>query len=120
VLGSLLPWVSVLGITKSGIEGDGQITFVLALVGGALVVIGRPHRGFSIVQGILAGLVSLVALYDMNGFAAIGLYVTLLAGLGLALCIPWQRLSAADRRQQPGAAAADPPAPPVAVEPTSE
>lgn len=79
-LAAFLPWVSVLGFSKTGIDGDGAITLVLALVG--LLLVWRRWLGW-IGQVILSGLVAAVAIYDLNdagSFAAIGLYLTFLAG----------------------------------------
>ena len=81
VLSAFLPWVSVLGFSKSGIQGDGVITLVCAGVGLALV--WRGKLGW-IGQLAPAVLVILTGLYDLNeagNLAAIGLYLTFLAGI---------------------------------------
>jgi hypothetical protein len=80
-VGVFLPWVSVFGYSKSGVEGDGILTLILAAVG--LLLIWRARFGW-VGQGALAALVVLVALYDLNdagNLAAIGLYVTFLGGI---------------------------------------
>jgi hypothetical protein len=89
-VGSFLPWVSVLGISVSGINGDGVITLVVAVAGAILAAIERP-RSVRFAKGVhatLGVLVTIVAGYHLGGFAAVGVYVTMLAGLawvGLAL-----------------------------------
>lgn len=97
VLGAFLPWVSIFGVSVRGIEGDGVITLVLALVGGAAVLLtsgaltrqlGSRKVGqvFSLVA---ACLVALIGLVDMNGAAAIGLYLTLFAGIAWVAMAVW-------------------------------
>ena len=88
-LAAFLPWVSVFGFSVSGIRGDGMITLVLALLGAALLAIRTglldqvkvPARPGLIASLVLAGLVTLIGLLDMNGAAAIGLYLTLFGGI---------------------------------------
>ena len=80
VVAAFLPWVSVLGFTKAGIDGDGAMTLVLALVG--ILLVWRRWLGW-VGQLILSGLVAAIAIYDLNdagSFAAFGLYLTFLAG----------------------------------------
>lgn len=97
-LGAVLPWVSVLGISKVGIEGDGIITLIAAIAGLVVLtvstgVVGAPRkpRRFSHVALLaLAALVTLVAVVDMNGFAAIGLYLTLFGGIAWLVGAVWQ------------------------------
>ncbi|KRE95492.1 hypothetical protein ASG76_07545 [Nocardioides sp. Soil774] len=88
-LAAFLPWVSVFGFSVSGIRGDGMITLILALLGAALLAIRTglldqvkvPARPGLIASLVLAGLVTLIGLLDMNGAAAIGLYLTLFGGI---------------------------------------
>lgn len=88
-LAAFLPWVSVFGFSVSGIRGDGMITLVLALLGAALLAtrtglldqVKIPSRAGLIASLVLAGLVTLIGLLDMNGAAAIGLYLTLFGGI---------------------------------------
>ena len=96
-LAAFLPWVSLFGISAIGIEGDGVITLILAIAGGVLLtmtagLIGRPRTGkaFQIALVALAGLVALVGLIDMNGAAAIGLYLTLFGGIAWVVGAAWQ------------------------------
>ena len=97
-LGAFLPWASFLGISKIGVEGDGLITLVLAIVGAIILVmttgvIGAerpPSRVASITQVVIAVIVSLIALIDMNGLASIGLYLTLFGGIAWVVGAAWQ------------------------------
>jgi hypothetical protein len=78
---AFLPWASVFAFSKSGIEGDGIVTLACAAVG--LILIWRGRLGW-IGQLVLAVIVVLIGLYDLNelgNLAAIGLYLTFLAGL---------------------------------------
>ena len=82
----------------SGIEGDGVITLILALVGGAILALSTglfgkdviPSKVAQITLLVLAALTALVGLYDMNGAAAIGLYLTLFAGIAWVVGAIWQ------------------------------
>jgi hypothetical protein len=90
VVAVFLPWVSVFGLSVSGIStGDGKIVLVVAAV--ALVLLAAASRlvmWFEVsrkladILSLIAGAICLlVAVADMNDFAAIGLYVTLIASL---------------------------------------
>ena len=97
LLGAFLPWVSIFGISVSGIHGDGVITLILSLAGLALLaftsgVVGEARTGKAptfVLLG-LAALTTLIALIDMNGAAAIGLYLTLLGGIAWIVGAAWQ------------------------------
>jgi hypothetical protein len=81
VIAAFLPWVSFLGVTASGINGDGRLTLGLAIVGGAGLVLGR---GGWIMQLAVGGSIAAIALYDTNNagsLAAVGLYATLASGV---------------------------------------
>ena len=90
VIAVFLPWVSVFGISVSGIStGDGKL--VLLVAGAALVVLATrtrlvqwfdvSQRATDIASLAAALLCLLVAIADMSDFAAFGLYVTLLASI---------------------------------------
>lgn len=97
-LAAFLPWVSLFGISISGIRGDGAITLVLALLGAAALAtrtgildqVKIPGKAGLITSVVLAGLVSLIGLLDMNGAAAIGLYLTLFAGIAWVVGAVWE------------------------------
>ncbi len=95
---AFLPWISLLGFSVRGIEGDGVITVVLALAGGIVLamtsgLVGRaPSTGKvpHVVLLVLASLTALVGIIDMNGAAVIGLYLTLLGGVAWVVGAVWQ------------------------------
>jgi hypothetical protein len=97
-LGAFLPWVSIFGISKAGVEGDGTITLIVAIAGAVVLVAttsvlreGRtPGKASRIALVILAAIVALVALVDMNGAAAIGLYLTLFGGIAWVIGAAWE------------------------------
>ena len=97
-LAAFLPWVSIFGMGVSGIQGDGVITLVLSIAGGVVLVLTTGVLGEPKVAGkksqiallVLAVLVALVGLLDMNGAAAIGLYLTLFGGLAWVVGAAWQ------------------------------
>lgn len=88
-LAAFLPWVSVFGFSVSGIRGDGLITLILAVLGalslatrtGLLDQVKIPEKAGHVASLVFAGLVTLIAFLDMNGAAAIGLYLTLFGGI---------------------------------------
>lgn len=100
---AFLPWVSIFGISVSGINGDGTITLILALAGIALLAITTglvpqakdvaekiPAKVADIALVAMGGVVALIGLLDMNGAAAIGLYLTLLGGIAWVVGAAWQ------------------------------
>jgi hypothetical protein len=97
-LAAFLPWVSVFGISARGIEGDGVITLVLSVAGGVVLgltsgLFGQeqvPGKKSQITLLVLAVVVALVGLLDMNGAAAIGLYLTLFGGVAWVVGAAWQ------------------------------
>lgn len=90
VVSVFLPWVSVLGISISGFStDDGKL--VLFVAGAALLVLAN-HAGVlglfrvgtrvaDVVSLVAAAVCLLVAIADMNDFAAIGLYGLLVASI---------------------------------------
>jgi hypothetical protein len=97
-LAAFLPWVSLFGMGISGIEGDGVITLALAVAGGIVLAVttglfGQPKaagKKSQIALLVLAVLVALIGLMDMNGAAAIGLYLTLFGGVAWVVGAAWQ------------------------------
>jgi hypothetical protein len=111
-IGSFLPWATVSGgfvdISKNGMDGDGVITLVGALVFGGLAawsLLGSWSKGRMIGALVVAVLVTLIAVIDIADVASrfsdidtealgldvsigIGLWIVLLGGLaGVAGCI---------------------------------
>jgi hypothetical protein len=97
-LAAFLPWVSVFGISVSGIRGDGVLTLILALLGaaslatrtGLLDQLKIPAKVGLISSMVFAALVALIGLFDMNGAAAIGLYLTLFGGIAWVVGAVWE------------------------------
>ena len=97
-LAAFLPWVSLFGISISGIRGDGVITLILALLGAAALAtrtgildqVKISEKAGLITSIVLAVLVALIGLFDMNGAAAIGLYLTLFGGIAWVVGAVWE------------------------------
>lgn len=112
-LAAFLPWVSIFGISAIGIEGDGVITFALAAAGGIVLalttgLLGReklPGKKSQISLVMMALVVALIGFMDMNGVAAIGLYLTLLGGIAWVVGAVWQLSVSTQNAPQPGEAA---------------
>ena len=96
---AFLPWVSVFGVSLYGIEGDGVVTLLFGAVG---LVVFASHLGFGPLsigpraffstQAVCSVIVFAVGAYDMNRFAAFGLYLTLAAGIAWlgAVAVAWR------------------------------
>ncbi|MFN3866094.1 MAG: hypothetical protein ACK4MD_05190 [Demequina sp.] len=96
-----------------GLEVDGVITLVLALAGAVILAVSTgvvggkrtPGRASRIALLVLAVLVALVGLIDMNGAAAIGLYLTLFGGIAWVVGAVWEmnasKLSKSSRANGP-------------------
>jgi hypothetical protein len=104
VIAAFLPWVSIFGISALGIEGDGVITLILGLAGATILLLTTgvfgaeaktPAKAINITLIVLAALVTLIALIDMNGAAAVGLYLTLFAGMAWLAGAIWHMAVAA-------------------------
>ncbi|MBU1152299.1 hypothetical protein KJ632_05785 [Patescibacteria group bacterium] len=91
IIGAFLPWISTAaGSSETGISGDGIITFVA----GVLTLIfmfyrGRPHV-FALLLGVISATVGITdmimmsnAMEGINGSVGIGLYFTIIAGIGI-------------------------------------
>jgi hypothetical protein len=72
---AFLPWASALGISISGIRGDGVITLLLAVAGAAVILANRTGPMTSVIlEALLAAVALIVAFYHVNDpFAAIGI-----------------------------------------------
>jgi hypothetical protein len=80
---AFLPWASALGIPISGIRGDGVITLLFGVAGTPVILAtGRGPLISVILEALLAAVALVVAFYHVNDpFAAIGIYLTLIAAL---------------------------------------
>lgn len=111
VIAAFLPWVSLFGISARGTDGDGVITLILGLAGIGILAYSSPlfraektpGKPSQITLIVFAAIVALIGLFDMNGAAAIGLYLTLFAGIAWLVGAIWQ-LSSRPQPAQPGAA----------------
>src|SRR5262245_31508051 len=86
-IASFLPWANVLGISISGVQGDGIITLILAAFGAAFAIFNRPRRAkwAKVFQTTLAAFAVLVAGYHLGGFAAVGVYLTFFGAIASAV-----------------------------------
>lgn len=97
-IAAFLPWASIFAISIRGIDGDGKITLVCAIVGAILLALHTGLIGSNRLNGkryyipayIAAGIVALVGIFDMNGVSAIGLYLTLFAGIAWVVALFWE------------------------------
>lgn len=99
---AFLPWVTAgmeagpvdVSASTTGIEGLGVLTLILAVVAVAIVLVmgfeeqGSVATGF---VGVIIGIVGIWKIVDINGAASpgVGLYLTVLGGLGLAVAGFW-------------------------------
>ena len=73
VLGSLLPWVQIVGIMSvsvAGTDGDGVFTLILGIVVALLFAVIRPRLAVAVtglVAGAIAVLVAIVEMIDVSG-----------------------------------------------------
>jgi hypothetical protein len=109
-LAAFLPWVSIFGISARGVEGDGVMTLVLAVAGGIVLalttgLVGKPRvpgKKSQVSLLVLAVLVALIGFLDMNGAAAMGLYLTLFGGVAWVVGAAWQLSGSKQNAGRPG------------------
>jgi len=90
VVGSIGPWATIGSFTKNGLDGDGIITLVLALVAGltVLVSLARSRPSSRVVLGIcgvLALATTVIDVIDVSGTEAGSVSASVGWGLWLAL-----------------------------------
>lgn len=118
-ISAFLPWASVWDYTLLGVEGDGIITLVLAVAGAVVFLIGSDllfpakmnRKAADITLVVLSGLTVLISIFvtaNIGSFASIGVYFTLIAGVGWAVCAIWHLMAMlnATKAQQAGPAPA--------------
>lgn len=101
-IATFLPWVTAgveagpvdVSASSTGIEGLGLLTLVLAVVAVAVVLLMSWEEQASLATGIVGVIIGVVAIWkiiDINGAASpgIGLYLTVLGGLGLVVAGIW-------------------------------
>ena len=89
-LGSFLPWVSVLGMSVSGINGDGQLTLILMLPAIILSLVGDRKQNLtgaklysSIIPALLACAIAIWKISEIPMGLGIGLIITAIAPIAL-------------------------------------
>jgi hypothetical protein len=92
IIGSIGPWAtaSLAGVTasKNGLDGDGAITLVLALVAGALLAahaLGRLGRAAPIAVTVLSAIALIVCIVDLIDTSGSKLGIDTSPGWGLWL-----------------------------------
>ncbi|AGB36257.1 hypothetical protein [Natronococcus occultus] len=85
IVGAFLPWYSVLGATVFGFEGDGAISLIAGIV-----VLGYAWYSDAEKRAMMLGigggiLITIIALFHVTGLSALGVYLTLLAGIGMLI-----------------------------------
>lgn len=84
IVGAFLPWATLLGVTVSGIDGDGIITLVLGIAAIGVAYAREWDRTTNIALASIGGLIALIALAAMSSVAGAGIYVTILGGILVA------------------------------------
>lgn len=109
-IGSIGPWVDVLGLTESGLDSDGRVTIGLALIAVIYAIfIKRPHWAPLAMIGFFSGFVAIADIIDVgdaaNGLAAPGwgLYLTAI-GSALLIASAVMSLRTEDSRARTGIA----------------
>lgn len=97
---AFLPWASVWNHNILGVQGDGIITLILAVIGAGVFLLGNdflfpammPRKIADITLVVLAGLTALLALIstvNIGSFASIGVYFTLFAAIAWTVGAVW-------------------------------
>lgn len=110
-IAAFLPWITAgveagpidVSASSTGIEGLGLLTLILAVVAVAIVLVMSFESQGSVATGIVGVLIGIVALWkivDISGAASpgIGLYLTVLGGLGLVVAGIWGYQSQSQNR----------------------
>jgi hypothetical protein len=87
IVGAFMPWVTVGPFSRNGLDGDGVLTLLLAVIGGAVALLARRPRGMLIAVST-AAMILVIGIYDFLDVAwtsaasvGIGLYLTVAGGL---------------------------------------
>lgn len=97
---AFLPWASVWNHNILGVQGDGIITLILAVIGAGVFLLGNdflfpvmmPRKIADITLVVLSGLtalIGLIATVNIGGFASIGVYFTLFAAIAWTVGAVW-------------------------------
>ncbi|ELY96205.1 hypothetical protein C483_00225 [Natrialba hulunbeirensis JCM 10989] len=83
ISGAFLPWYTILGTSIRGFEGDGMISLIVAAIVLAIVWFSNNEKRL-LLAGIIGGaIITFVGMYHITGVSAMGVYVTVFAGLGM-------------------------------------
>ena len=111
VIAAFLPWATALGVGVAGIEGDGVITLVLGVMAAAAIAAGAFWKRWAAIPAAVIGVaVAGIGVYDwvqieteetfnvvgLRGVVSVGvgLYLTAIAGVVLALAGAWAFVAA--------------------------
>jgi hypothetical protein len=87
---AFLPWVSLFGVYRIGLQGDGALTIIIAGIALATLaaqawsrVVLMPIVGVDTVLTTAATVCLLISAVHMNQYAALGLWTTLIASVAM-------------------------------------
>lgn len=85
IVGSFLPWASILGQSVLGIDGDGILTLLIGI--GVLALVYTQEWKEKAIYGTIAGgaLITVIPLFTLSSISAFGVYVTLLGGIAVLI-----------------------------------
>ncbi|ADD05200.1 uncharacterized protein Nmag_1624 [Natrialba magadii ATCC 43099] len=85
IAGAFLPWYTILGTSVLGFEGDGVISLIVAALVLAIVWFSDNEKRLMLVGIIGGAIITFVGFYHVTGVSAMGVYVTVFAGLGMLI-----------------------------------
>lgn len=113
-IAAFLPWITAgveagpvdVSASSTGIEGLGLLTLLLAIIAVGVILVLRWEDFGTVVTGIVGVVVTVVALWkivDIDGAVApgIGLYLTVLGGIGLVVAGAWGYQDESSTRESP-------------------
>lgn len=84
VVGAFLPWASLLGQSVLGIEGDGSLTLILALIAAGVTAWKGWTDRVRYATPALGAIIVFIGLYDLSNISGSGIFVTIIGGIILA------------------------------------
>lgn len=132
-ISAFLPWASLWNHSILGVQGDGIITLLLAVIGAGVFLLGNdflfsamiPRKIADITLVVLSGLTALIALIstvNIGSFASIGVYFTLFGAIAWVVGAVWHlvaMLNATKAHSMPQNAAPQNFGPPAAAYPAA-
>lgn len=89
-IAAFFPWVSLFGVYTIGLQGDGVLTLIIALIALATLIVQAwsrvvlmPTVGVDTVLTTAATVCLLISAVDMNQYAASGLWMTLVMSVAM-------------------------------------